>query len=81
VAIDLDGSHAQLLHTLDSTNTRSQIGAEKTAVGCFIGKPAHGAKTQIDGSGLPVTREQLTPRECEFGIIPTPLSRSLAYLY
>ena len=41
---------AQLLHPFDATNTGRQIGAEKTAVGCFVGEPAHGAKTQIDGS-------------------------------
>jgi len=46
---------AQLLHSFDATNTGSQIGAEKTAVGCFVGKPAHGAKTQIDGSGGELT--------------------------
>ncbi len=34
---------------------RSQIGAEKTAVGCFVGEAAHGAKTQIDGSGGELT--------------------------
>jgi hypothetical protein len=33
---------------LDSTNAGRQIGAEKTAVGRFVGEPAHGAKTQID---------------------------------
>jgi hypothetical protein len=35
----------------DATNTGSQIGAEKTAVGGFVGEPAHGAEAQIDGSG------------------------------
>jgi|HubBroStandDraft_6_1064221.scaffolds.fasta_scaffold434183_1 hypothetical protein len=33
----------------------SQVGAEKATVGCFIGEPAHGAKTQIDGSGGELT--------------------------
>jgi hypothetical protein len=31
------------------------VGAEKATVGCFIGEPAHGAKTQIDGSGGELT--------------------------
>jgi hypothetical protein len=33
----------------------SQVGAEKTAVGGFVGEPTHGAKTQIDGSGGELT--------------------------
>jgi hypothetical protein len=43
----------------DATNTGSQIGAEKTAVGGFVGEPAHGAKTQIDGSGRELTGFQM----------------------
>jgi hypothetical protein len=35
----------------DATNTGRQIGAEKTAVGRFVGEPAHGAKTQINRAG------------------------------
>jgi hypothetical protein len=45
----------QLLHPFDATNTGRQIGAEKTAVGRFVGEPAHGAKTQIDGAGGELT--------------------------
>ena len=37
------------------TNTGSQIGAEKTAVGRFVGEPAHGAKTQVDSAGRELT--------------------------
>ena len=48
-------ARAQLLHPFDATNTGSQIGAEKTAVGCFVGEPAHGAKTKIDGAGGELT--------------------------
>jgi hypothetical protein len=44
----------------DAMNIGSQIGAEKTAVGRFVGKPAQGAKTQIDGAG-----GELTGLRCE----------------
>jgi hypothetical protein len=48
-------AHAQLLHPFDATNTGSQIGAEKTAVGCLVRESAHTAKTQIDCSGSELT--------------------------
>jgi hypothetical protein len=48
-------ANAQLLYPFDATNTGRQIGAEKTAVGRFVGEPAHRAKTQIDGSGGELT--------------------------
>jgi len=50
----------QLLHPFYATNTGSQIGAEKTAVGCFVCEPTHGAKTQIDGSGGKLTGFEMT---------------------
>jgi hypothetical protein len=50
LALPLTSSPAQLLHPFEATNTGSQIGAEKTAVGCLTGGPAHGAKTKIVGA-------------------------------
>src|SRR5271154_2431270 len=56
-ALPLTGSQAdaKLLHSFDATNAGRQIGAEKTAVGGFVGEPAHGAETQIDGAGGELT--------------------------
>src|SRR2546425_5876706 len=45
----------QLSSPFDATNTGRQIGAEKTAVGGFVGESAHCAKTQIDGAGGELT--------------------------
>jgi hypothetical protein len=47
--------HAQLLYAFNAANASRQIGAEKTTVGCFVREAAHGAKTQINGSGGELT--------------------------
>src|SRR5437867_3177536 len=38
-------AHPQLLHALNAANTSRQIGAEETAVGGLVCKPAHGTET------------------------------------
>jgi hypothetical protein len=38
-------AHSQLLHALSAANTSRQIGAEETAVGGLVCKPAHGTET------------------------------------
>ena len=38
-------AHSQLLHALNAANTSRQIGAEETAVGGLVCKPAHGTET------------------------------------
>jgi hypothetical protein len=38
-------AHSQFLHAFDTANTSRQIGAEQTAVGGLVGKPAHGTET------------------------------------
>jgi hypothetical protein len=38
-------AHSQLLHALNAANTGRQIGAEETAAGGLVCKPAHGTET------------------------------------
>ena len=38
-------AHSQLLHPFNAANTSRQIGAEETAVGGLVCKPAHGTET------------------------------------
>jgi hypothetical protein len=38
-------AHSQLLHALNAANTSRQIGAEETAVGGLVCKPAHDTET------------------------------------
>jgi hypothetical protein len=42
---------SELLHTFNPANPSRQIGAEKTAVGCLVGEPTYGAKTQVNRAG------------------------------
>jgi hypothetical protein len=43
----------------NAANASRKVGAEKTAVGGFVGEPAHSAKTQIDGAGCKLTGFQM----------------------
>jgi hypothetical protein len=51
-------TNAQLLHPFNATNTGRQVGAEKTAVGGFVGEPATSgsATNRADKLNLPETR-------------------------
>jgi hypothetical protein len=44
-------AHSQLLHALNPASTSRQIGAEETAVGGLVCKPAHGTETMAEGWG------------------------------
>jgi hypothetical protein len=43
------------LHAFNTASASRQLGAKKTTVGCLVREAAHGAKTQIDGSGGELT--------------------------
>src|SRR3984893_3470927 len=54
-------AHSQLLHALNAANTSRQIGAEETAVGGLVCKPAHGTETEIDGARRKLTGFEMRP--------------------
>ena len=64
---------------MNTPNSCSQIGAQQSAIGCFIREPANGAESQVDRAWRQTSRFQVTPitknhnaieGEARFGTVP-----------